>query len=402
MDLPYLTEELPGVGGRIKEHLEDFRVEELPLYEPSGEGAHVYFRVEKLGIPTPAAVERIARYMGVRRDQIGVAGLKDARAVTTQMMSLEHADREKLAAFRARGLRVTWTGRHTNKLRTGHLKGNRFWIRIRGAGERDLPAAQEILDVLTQRGVPDYFGHQRFGARGDTADLGEALLRNDLEQFLAIFLGRPAENDPPDCKAAREAFDAGSYPQALEHWPRHYADQRRALAAFKRRSKHGLAVGAVDKRMKRLFISAFQSRLFNRVLAERIQTIDRVLAGDLAQKTDSGGVFPVDNPDQEAPRAAAFEISPTGPLFGARCHLATEESGRIERRIIDECGVRAEDFQSIRSLKVKGGRRALRFRLIDPLLAAGADGYGPFLELSYVGPSGSYATVALREIMKTD
>ena len=171
-ELPYLTGDLPGIGGRIKERLEDFRVEEIPLYEASGEGTHVYFRIVKAGIPTPAAVDRIARHMGVRPHEIGLAGLKDARAIATQMLSLEHADTERLAALSDGQVRVTWTSRHTNKLRPGHLAGNRFSIRIRGAGAAELEPARRVLDVLCRRGVPNYFGRQRFGARGDTARLG--------------------------------------------------------------------------------------------------------------------------------------------------------------------------------------------------------------------------------------
>ena len=73
--LPYLTSDLPGIGGQIKQRVEDFRVVEIPLYEACGEGTHVYFRVEKCGIPTPVAVNRLAKYMGVRSGEIGVAGL---------------------------------------------------------------------------------------------------------------------------------------------------------------------------------------------------------------------------------------------------------------------------------------------------------------------------------------
>ena len=93
---------------------------------------------------------------------------------------------------------VTWTGHHTNKLRPGHLAGNRFILRIRGVGPDQLAAAEAILDVLRRRGVPNYFGHQRFGARNDTADLGRAMVKGDLDEFTAILLGRSRPGDPPD------------------------------------------------------------------------------------------------------------------------------------------------------------------------------------------------------------
>jgi len=399
---PYLTADMPGIGGRIKERLEDFRVEELALYEACGEGAHVYFRVVKSGVPTPVAVDRIARHMGVRPREIGVAGLKDARAITTQMMSLEHADAERLAAFTDKQVRIVWTGRHTNKLRPGHLAGNRFAIRIRGVGAGHLDAAQGILNVLVRRGVPSYFGPQRFGARFDTAALGQAMVTGDPDEFIAIFLGRASPDDPPDCKAARDAFDTGFHNRALRCWPRHYANERRALAAYKKKLDPAAALRAIDKRMRRLYVSAFQSAIFNDVLACRLATIDRVLVGDLARKGQTGGIFTVEDAEAEQPRADAFEISPTGPMVGYRSSLASGEPGRIERQMMAAHEVTQEDFRHVGPLKVKGTRRALRFALQAPVLSAGSDAHGQYVELAFTAPSGCYATAVLREIMKTD
>jgi tRNA pseudouridine13 synthase len=400
--LPYLTKDIPGVGGLLKQRVEDFRVEEIPLYEACGEGSHVYFRVEKAGIPTPVAVQRLARYMGVRPDDIGVAGMKDAQAITLQMMSLEHAEPEKLAVYHDPEMHVVWTSRHTNKLRPGHLAGNRFDIRLREVGEKHLARAREILGVLQRRGVPNYFGQQRFGARGDTAVLGEALIREDLKTFIALFLGKSQPGDPPDCKAARDAFDAGYFDRALARWPRHYVNERKALCAYKRKKHAGPAMAAVDKRMRRLYVSAFQSELFNEVLARRIETFDTVLAGDLAQKTDSGGVFLVEDAATEQKRAAAGEISPTGPIVGYRCHLAQGEPGAIEQEILAAHNIRLEDLHKVGSLKVKGARRPLRFVIDSPELSVGRDEHGEFLQLRFTASSGCYATVVLREIMKTE
>lgn len=402
IQLPYLTCELPGIGGRLREHLTDFQVQEIPLYEPSGQGTHVYFRVRKAGIPTPAAVGRVARYMGVKPMDIGFAGMKDAQAVTSQMMSLEHADERKLAAFRDSQMEILDISRHTNKLRTGHLAGNRFVIRIRDVGAHALPAAQAIADVLTRRGVPNYFGEQRFGARGDTGILGRALLRNDLDEFVKIFLGRSAPDDPPDCKAARDAFDAGFLDRALKCWPRHYSDQRRALSAFKKRRRAIAAVLAIDKRMKRLFVSAFQSEIFNAVLALRVGQLDRLQLGDLALKTDGGGVFLVEDLASEQARADRFEISPTGPVPGMRSRLAEGDPGLIERQVMEQFEVKLEDFDRVGALKISGSRRPLRFPPRELRLSPGEDRGGSYLELAFTAPPGCYATVVLREIMKAD
>jgi len=399
--LPYLTADLPGIGGRIKENLADFHVEEVPLYEPCGEGTHVYFRVTKAGIPTPDAVNRLARFLNVRPHDIGVAGLKDARAVSSQMMSIEHVDPACLAAFRDPAMSVRVLGFHGNKLRAGHLKANRFTIRIRGVSAKQLPAAGAVLEVLARRGVPNYFGEQRFGARNDTALLGECIVRNDLDEFMAIFLGRPRSDDPPDCRAARDAFDAGQYARALKRWPWPYQNERKALSAYKKRRRAGAAMAAIDKRMRRLYVSAFQSRIFNDIVIRRIDTLDKVLTGDLAVKADNGAIFTVEDPVTEQPRAERFEISPTGLIVGYRSNLAGGEPGVIEAEVLQRHRIAPDDFRNIGSLRAKGTRRALRFALGSPELLAGTDDHGPHIQLAFNAPSGCYATVALREIMKT-
>ena len=402
MTLPYITGDIRGIGGRVKEHLADFRVEEIPLYQPCGEGTHVYFRVVKTGVPTPVAIDRIARYMGVPSRSIGVAGLKDARAVTSQMMSLEHVDQAKLSQYADANIKVVWTGRHTNKLKTGHLAANSFVIRIRQVAQGDLAVAQDILAVLMRRGVPNYFGPQRFGLRGDTALLGEAIVRGKLEDFLGIYLGRSQEGDPPDCCAARDAFDSGYLDRALKCWPRHYRNERRALAAYKKKKRADQAMTAIDRRMRRLYVSAFQSAIFNEILAGRIDTIDRVFAGDLARKTDSGGVFTVVDELVEQPRAAAFEISPSALIIGYRAELATQLPGENERSVLKKYKIAPDDFEAVGKMKIKGARRAMRFRMESPSMEAGVDEHGDYLQITFSAPPGCYATAVLREIMKTD
>jgi len=400
LPLPCLTPELPGIGGRIKENLTDFRVDEQPLYEPAGEGTHLYFRVTKAGITTPEAVNRLARFLNVPPHEIGLAGLKDARSVSTQMMSIEHVEPGALRAFRDPAMSVEPIAMHGNKLRPGHLRANRFVIRIRGVSAEHVPAAAAVLDVLTRRGVPNYFGEQRFGARNDTAALGECMVRNDLDEFMAIFLGRPLPDDPPDCRAARDAFDAGQYARALKRWPWQYQNERKALSVYKKRQRAGAAMVAIDKRMKRLYVSAFQSAMFNEILTRRIETLDRVFVGDMAEKSDNGAVFTVEDAAAEQPRADRFEISPTGLVVGYRSNLAGGEPGEIERDVLARHRISPEDFRNVGSMKPKGTRRALRFALGEPALSAGADEHGTYVQLTFEAPSGCYATVALREIMK--
>jgi tRNA pseudouridine13 synthase len=147
----YLTEDLPGIGGVIKERVEDFLVEELPLYAPSGEGEHTFFEIRKVGISTFQAVRTIAQALGVPPNAIGYAGLKDAQAITCQVLSVHNVPPEAVTALDLPKLRVMWAERHRNKLKVGHLRGNRFTIRVREVDETVLPACQSVLDVLAQR-----------------------------------------------------------------------------------------------------------------------------------------------------------------------------------------------------------------------------------------------------------
>jgi tRNA pseudouridine13 synthase len=407
-NFPYLTADLPGTGGMIKQNTGDFCVEEIPLYPAAGEGTHIYFTVRKRGIPTPAAVARIAQYMQVQPSEIGVAGLKDAQAVTTQQMSLEHADPKKLAAFRDRQIEVLSTARHGNKLRPGHLEANRFTIKLRNPSRDALDRAQAILEVLTNRGVPNYFGPQRFGLRGDTAALGRALVTKDLNEFVAILFGRPIESDPKDCHDARAAFDKGDIKAALAAWPKHFAHPRRALSAYKNantKRKLERAVYSVDKRMKRLYVSALQSAIFNDVLAARIQTLDTVMPGDLAARNGGKAVFTVEEEPEQLKdalrRAAAFEINPTGPIPGYRSSIATGQPGQIELDTLASHNIRIEDFRHVDRMKVKGARRALRFKISKLELTADTDDISSHLLLKFTAPSGCYATVLLDELTKT-
>src|SRR5262245_27563306 len=133
MVLPHLTAALPGTGGVLRSSDEDFAVEELPAYAPTGQGDHVFVWIEKRGIPTPAAVDAIAHALGIRGRDVGVAGMKDKRAVTRQWLSLPPpVTPEQALAVRLDGIAVLEAHRHPHKLRTGHLRGNRFVLRVRG------------------------------------------------------------------------------------------------------------------------------------------------------------------------------------------------------------------------------------------------------------------------------
>ncbi|HEY6074789.1 MAG TPA: tRNA pseudouridine(13) synthase TruD, partial [Anaerolineales bacterium] len=281
----------------------DFFVEEIPLYEPCGEGEHLYLTITKRGLSTPELVRRLSSVLGVKVQAIGVAGLKDARAVTTQMVSLLGVAPEQLSHIKTDEeiLAVQVLGRHRNRLRTGHHAGNRFRLVVRDVAPHASETVPLVVQQLVRRGVPNYFGPQRQGRKGDNFQIGAALLHD------------------------RNRRDRMSRSQRV--W----------------------------------YLNAYQSHLFNQLLAKRIDRIDRVLAGDWAMKLANGACFLVEEAAVEQPRADRFEISPTGILFGSRVSWATGEPGEIEQAVVAEAGTTQEQLvQAAKACGFRGERRALR------------------------------------------
>lgn len=403
--MPYLTDAIPGIGGSIKNFVEDFVVEEVPLYEPADEGTHVFFGIEKSRLDTLKAIRAIADALGKRAFEIGMAGLKDARAVARQIFSVEHVDPQVVQNLALPDIKVLWVRRHRNKLKLGHLKGNRFAIKLREVEPGRKADAQAALDVLARRGVPNYFGPQRFGMRGDSWQIGRAIVKQDEKEAIDVLLGRPSEVDAPAAYRARQLYDAGQYYEAAKLWPYPCREERIACKAMvKNKGSHRRALQAVDRSVKRLYVSAFQSWLFNQILAERIRAgaLDQLWQGDLAYLHDRGAVFRVEDADAEQPRADRLEISPSGPLFGSRTTLAQGRAGEVETTTLAAQQVTAEDFRNIKGQKVRGARRPLRFPLQELEFDADKDEHGPFFELRFFLPSGCYATSLLRELTKTD
>ncbi len=334
MNLPFLTGDFPGIGGSIKQRPEDFFVQEIPLYEPSGQGEHVYCEIEKIGLSTFDAIDRIAQALNVDPRDVGYAGLKDANAITRQIFSIAGTTESAIMNLHVPKMSVQWAARHGNKLRLGHLRGNRFAVKIREVNPTDVVKLTPLVRRLQDRGMPNYFGEQRFGRRGNNHLLGAALLRGNDGEVLKLLLGSPDPAlDDPRQQAARRAFDRSELPDSMKLWPRSSGMERRILARLMKTQNPAAAVRAVDQRIRRLWISSLQSELFNAVVARRIQSLDKLLSGDLAEKQDNGAVFRVQDAAAEQPRCDAFEISPTGPLIGYRMTAPEGEALQIEQDI---------------------------------------------------------------------
>lgn len=394
--MPYLTADLPGVGGAIKSAPDDFYVEELPLYEASGSGQHVYLTLEKRGITTLKAIDLVAGALHVSRRAIGYAGLKDARAVTRQTISIENVSPEQVRQLAVPGLKILDVRRHENKLKLGRLAGNRFVIRIRRVEREALPRAEAIFDRLRTWGVPNYFGQQRFGLRNNSHRLGLALIQQNPAEFMAEFLGRPQPNEHPRAQRARAAFDAGQWDEALANWPPMLSEERAILKRLVHTADEAAALRSLDKRLKRFYAFACQSHLFNRLLVDRLPTLNRLEDGDVAYLHRNGACFLVESAAREQPRVDAFEISPAGPMFGAKYLAAGGEPGAREMALLESAGISLTDFK-LPGFRLNGGRRPYRIPLAEVDLA-----WDEGLRVSFTLPPGSYATIVLREVMKND
>ncbi|NBO92639.1 MAG: tRNA pseudouridine(13) synthase TruD [Planctomycetia bacterium] len=301
--LPLLTADLPGTGGFIKTTPEDFEVEEIPAYEPSGEGDHLYLWVQKRGIGADYFVRQIAKRLGIPADDIGTAGLKDRHAVTRQWISVPSGVEARLGALDGDGITLLKHARHVNKLKSGHLRGNRFRILIRDVVAPD--ALPYLLDRLQTFGIPNFYGPQRFGRDGETLQIGLELLH-----------GKPVR------------------------------------------------VGGF---LRRLGLSAVQSALFNRYVARRMADglLRRVIAGDAMKKWPFGGIFNAVDLPAEQSRLESREIIPTGPMFGKKMFAVMDEAAERERANLDESGISPELFASQGKLLM--GTRRYAFVYADEL-----------------------------------
>jgi tRNA pseudouridine13 synthase len=335
---PLLTAGLAGTGGSIKQHPEDFDVEEIPAYDPSGQGEFLYLWVEKRDMGAEFFARQVAKRLGISPREVGTAGLKDRRAVTRQWVSVPATSPEPVERVEGDGIRLLQVSRHSNKLRPGHLRGNRFNILIRNAD----PAASEriapIVDQLRAHGLPNFYGAQRFGRQGETVLLGLDLLRGQEKT-------------------------------------------RKVRSPF----------------LRKLALSAAQSALFNHYLAQRLADghMRRVLAGDVMAKWPVGGLFVAIDQVVEQERFDRRETVHTGPIFGRKTFAAALDAAGREQACLNDAGLSQQSFAGFGKL-LQGTRRHNLVYLDDLQLEGDPSG----IRVKVTLPAGSYATILLREIIK--
>jgi tRNA pseudouridine13 synthase len=335
---PLWTTALPGTGGAIGESLDDFQVDEVPAYLPSGSGEHLYVRVRKRGMTTRDAALALSRAAGVPERDIGYAGMKDKHGVTSQWLSLPGNARGPDTWTLPPELTLLETSRHGNKLRTGHLRGNRFRIGLTGTVPGAAENARAILARLFERGHANYFGAQRFGREG-----------RNLPDALAWLSG--AQRLP----RGRERF------------------------------------------LVKLYASVVQAEVFNRYTTKRLELgADRLLAGEVVRLAGAGASFVVTDPAVEQPRLDARDLCLTGPMPGPKMRAAAAATLELEAAVLAELGLGDAALKEL-GRHAPGTRRDL----LVPLEEVRVSEEGERLVLEFGLPAGSYATGVVRELTRS-
>ncbi len=251
----YLTSRFAGTGGNIKLTPEDFYVEEIPAYLPSGEGEHLYLWIEKRNCNTLHLVQQLAAKLQRKPADFGYAGLKDKRATTRQWISVSapaatpEINEDALSALDlGADIKILALKRHSNKLRLGHLRGNRFKLNVHAVVPDGLERAQNIIHLLEHTGIPNLFGAQRYGVRVNNHIIGDAILRADFARAAREIIGTPATISNVHWQKAAQAFAEGDIDTAVTVMPRQMRDERRLLQALRGGASPKKAVLSMGKK----------------------------------------------------------------------------------------------------------------------------------------------------------
>ncbi|MDV6315281.1 tRNA pseudouridine(13) synthase TruD [Idiomarina sp. HP20-50] len=325
----------PRATANFKQTPQDFQVIEQLEVSDDGEGEHQWLWVRKEGANTNFCAEKIARFAGVSPKNVSYSGLKDRQAITWQWFSIQLPGRETLNwdALNDDEMSVERVIRRTKKLKTGFHRANRFVIWLTEVSSRD--ALEQLWKDVSERGVLNYFGEQRFGRSGDNVIQAERWLMSE----------RPAR---------------------------------------------------ISRNKRSLYLSALRSYLFNEIVAERVRQlgIEGTLAGDCVMLHGSQSVFTVDHWDGELrQRLLNNEIYLTAPLAGSTDKpLVKDAAEAFESSLLQPYG---NWLQALKKLRVSAARRALLLRVENPEICW----HGDDAELSFTLPSGAYATTVLNEIV---
>lgn len=377
-DWNYYTES-PGLGGAIKEQVDDFRVKELASHN-TGEGNHLIVRLRKQNMTTMQAVDKLSKMLHISRNRINYAGNKDKRAITEQYISIKGVEKEEVRNVYTDEFNLEVVGRN-GKIGLGNLKANRFDIAVRNMKLPIEDIRDRVLRMVEQMDgkMPNYFGQQRFGSRMITHQVGRHILRQEYEEAVWTYIAKPYEDEYKSIRKVREElWETREVEGAAERFPKKFRHEKALLYHLtKNPGDYRGAIKRLPEGLQQMFVHAYQSWVYNRTLSQLLEE---------------------DWYDEE------YEI----PLVGYKTEFNDNRPDEIIQEVLEEEGVERDDFRKpdFRELQSEGAfRRAFAdFRNFE-ILEVEEDELNMAKNKMRTGfdlPKGCYATVFLREIRKNN
>lgn len=343
-----------SIDFRFKQSARDFVVEEIPLYEFSGEGEHLVMFVRKKNLSTTDMVGVFARYLGIKNRDIGYAGLKDKNAMTKQYISIHKQHEEALDKFEHDEIKILSKVYHNNKIKIGHLKANRFYIRLKKVNPTSAVKLDEALKNIAQNGMPNYFGYQRFGTDGNNHIDGEKIAK-----------GEKKERNPRIKKLLINSYQS----HLFNMWLSRRLEINTLVSSFEASELESLLNIPLEQ-IKKL---KAQKHPF------------KVLLGDIMEHYPYGRLFDFDGTDEDLERFYSRDISVTGLLCGKKVKTSSDTAWIIEKTFNDTINADgARRYAWVYPTEVEG-----RFNQVEAQY-----------ELNFTLPKGSYATVLVEELAK--
>jgi len=434
----YATES-GGVGGVIRESVDDFVVEEVlvdgskanvnggalnrVLGSTVQKQQYLLCVLVKRNWDTFIAVKNIAKSLGIDQARVQFAGIKDAKAITAQHITIENVLMEDVGIVGVKDIEVRPVGYVREMLSLFYLLGNNFAITIKSIKDSkdtiEKRVAQTIQELEVIGGIPNFFGHQRFGTtRPITHLVGKALVQGNFEEAAMLFLAKPSVHEHPASRQARQDLQSkGDFKQAQENFPKQLRFERLMLNYLAdNQSDFVGAFQSLPLKLQALFVQAHQSFLFNRFLSERVKhglPLNEVVVGDYVVGVERSGlpmttvakVATTENLAEVNTQIKAGRLRVALPIFGVKQKLSQGIMGQIENEVLEQEGIEATNLQ-VNVLSRTGGKGGLR-TIVTPVknfklqsVSANADDNGHQAKVSFMLLRGSYATVVLREIMK--
>jgi tRNA pseudouridine13 synthase len=405
LGMRYYASDTTGIGGKLRSTADDFLVEEIPV-DVGESGPYLICKLTKKDWELQHAVKELAKRLGISHRRIGWGGTKDRHAITSQLISLYEISPAQIADIRLKDITLEVLGRSQFPLSLGSLKGNRFDITIRQLTGDSISDQVESVTATAATGLPNYYGVQRFGViRPLTHRIGELILKGDFERAVMTYIGQSFPDEPEENRATRTIFyESRDALEALRNLPVSMSYERSMLHHLVNHpGDYKGALKVLPPKLLSMFVSAFQSWLFNSALSIRFDqgtAINEPVPGDLLifenGREDRVTAHNQSIAAQHIKRGrCVIAIFMPGSLTPTQGH-----SGSAIEQLLEDQGISPDHFKKAQEFVHTRFNGALR---PISLMAAVESLYeGDSVQLKFTLPPGHYATTVCREYMKTD